>query len=70
MPTQKIRVEGLKHDDEARIAERVQQLEGVYYAVLNHEDESAEIDFEDDCVSWEEICTVIAGFGYRVQLAG
>jgi hypothetical protein len=69
MPTQKFYVQKLKHRDEAPIAHRLQQLPGVFFAVLNHEEQCAEVDLEDDLVTCEEICRVIAGFGYTVRIA-
>lgn len=70
MPTQKFRIHGLRHEDEERIARGIRSLEGVFYAVLNHQDESAEVDFEDDLVTCAEIRAVITGFGYTSQNAG
>jgi hypothetical protein len=70
MPTQKFHVVGLKHEDEVAIAQRVRRLRGVFYAVLNHQDECAEVDFEDDLVTCAEIRAAIAEFGYTVHNAG
>ncbi len=70
MPTQKFWIKGLRHEDEQPLARRIRALEGVYYAALNHEDECAEVDFEDDRVTTAEICAAIAASGYEVRLAG
>jgi hypothetical protein len=70
MPTQRFRIHGLRHEDEERIARGIRQLEGVFYAVLNHQEECAEVDFEDDLVTCAEIRAVIAEFGYRSRNAG
>jgi copper chaperone CopZ len=70
MPTQKLWVKGLTHDDEGRVAARLRELPGVFYAVLNHGDECAEVDFEDDRVSLEQLCAAVRACGYEVEIAG
>jgi hypothetical protein len=69
MPTQKFWIENLRHEDEAPLAARLRQLDGVFFAVLNHGDRCAEVDFEDDRVTTREICAVIEAFGYHARLA-
>jgi hypothetical protein len=70
MPTQRLRIPGLRHQDEAELSRRLRAIPGVYYAVLNHLDECAEIDFEDDAVSLAEICRAVRDFGYDADIAG
>ena len=70
MPTQKLWVRGLRHEDEERVAQRLRALDGVFSAVLDHEAESAQIDFEDDRASLDEIRAAIRELGYRADLAG
>jgi copper chaperone CopZ len=70
MPTQKLWIQGLKHEDEQHVARSIQALPGVYYAVFNHADSCAEIDFEDDTVSIDEICAALRSLGYVVRVAG
>lgn len=70
MPTQKLRVRGLKREDEERVARRLRALDGVFAAVLSHDDESAEVDFEDDRASLDEIRAAIRETGYEAEIAG
>ena len=70
MPTQKIWVKGLRHEDEARIAERLRALDGVFAAVLNHQDQCAEVDFEDDRATTDDMRRVIAELGYDSEIRG
>ncbi len=70
MPTAKFWVRGLRHEDEPEVAHSLRKIEGVFYAAVNHEEQCAEVDFEDDCVTVEEIRAVIAALGYEAHLAG
>jgi copper chaperone CopZ len=70
MPTQKFWVKGLEHADEARVARAARGVEGVLFAVANHSDQCAEVEFEDDRVTVAEIRDAIAALGYRVEVAG
>lgn len=70
MPTQKLWVKGLRHEDEARVRERLERLDGVFHAALNHRDQCAEVDFEDDRASLEEIRGAIREMGYEAEVAG
>lgn len=70
MPSQKFWVKGLRHEDEASIAQRLEELDGVFYAALNHHDQCAEVDFEDDRVSTDQIRAAIGEFGYSAEVAG
>jgi copper chaperone CopZ len=70
MPTQKLRVRGLRREDEARVTARLRELPGVYFAMLNCGAECAEVDFEDDRVSLEEIRAAVRECGYEAEVAG
>ncbi len=70
MPTQKFRVKDLRREDEDRVAARLREIPGVYFAVLDHGEECAEVDFEDDVVSLEQICDAVREYGYDVRIAG
>lgn len=70
MPTQKLWVKELRREDEARVAARLRELPGVFFAVLDHGDECAEVDFEDDRVSLEQICAAVRECGYEAEIAG
>jgi copper chaperone CopZ len=70
MPTPKFHVPGLRREDEARIERRLRELDGVFAAVLNQADACAEVDFEDDRVSLQEIGDAIREFGYGAEPVG
>jgi copper chaperone CopZ len=69
MPTLKIRVEGLTHEDEPRVSERLRALDGVFSAVASHRDACVEVDFEDDRASFDEMRRALADVGYEAALA-
>lgn len=70
MPTQKFWVKGLQHQDETRVVQGARELRGVLFAAANHSDQCAEVEFEDDVVTTEEIRGAIARLGYQVEIAG
>lgn len=70
MPTQKFRVKGLRHEDEGRLVREARRLEGVIFAAATHGDQCAEVEFEDDRVTPEEIRAALAAIGYDVEIAG
>jgi hypothetical protein len=69
MPTQKFWVQGLKRDDEDELARRIRELPGVFFAILSHQEQCAEVEFEDDRVTGADICSVIRAFGYEARPA-
>jgi hypothetical protein len=69
MPTQKFWVKGLRHEHEAALASRIREMPGVLFAVLNHQDQCAEVEYEDDRVSGPAICSAIRDFGYDARPA-
>lgn len=70
MPTQRYRVRGLAHADEARIEREVRRIPGVLFAAASHQDECAEVEFDDDRVGHLEIRDAIAALGFAVEIAG
>lgn len=70
MPTQKLWVKGLRHEDETPLAARLREVRGVLYAAANHHDQCAEVEFEDDVVTTDEIREAIAELGYGSEVAG
>lgn len=70
MPTQKFWVKGLRHEDELRITQAARELRGVLFAAANHSDQCAEVEFEDDMVTTEEIRSALEARGFRVEVAG
>lgn len=70
MPTQKLWIKHLRHEDEEPLARRLRALDGVFAAVLNHQDQCAEVDFEDDRVTPDEMRRAIAELGYESEIRG
>lgn len=70
MPTQKFWIKGMQHDAEPRVAERARALDGVLHVAANHRDQCAEVEFEDDRVSIDQIRDALAELGYAVEVAG
>lgn len=70
MPTQKIWIKGLRHEDEQPLAVRLRALDGVFAAVLNHQDQCAEVDFEDDRVTTDDMRRAIPEHGYESEIRG
>ena len=70
MPTLKLWVKGLRHEDEQRIAKRLRAVDGVFAAALSHADECAEVEFEDDRASIDQIRAAIREAGYESEIAG
>jgi hypothetical protein len=67
MPTQKFLVQGLRHEDEAALAGRIRELPGVFFALLDHEEQCADVEYEDDRVTGADICAAIRTFGYEAR---
>ncbi len=70
MPTQKFRVKGLGHEDEAQVARELRSLRGVLFAAADHSDQCAEVEFEDDAVTPDEIRERIEALGFTAEIAG
>jgi hypothetical protein len=70
MPTQKFRVPGLVPADQERVTHSVMGMEGVLYAVASPGDGCVEVEFEDDCVTIEELARHIEALGYPASPAG
>ena len=70
MAIQKFFVPGLSHDAEAEIEKSLRAVEGVLFAAAKHLDECAEVEFEDDCVTPDELREVLKELGYEAKLAG
>lgn len=70
MPTQKFWIKGMRHEDETPVTERVRGVRGVLFAIANHGDQCAEVEFEDDIVTEREIRDAIAELGFDVRSAG
>lgn len=70
MPTQKFYLPDLSHEQEARVTEALRGVDGILFVAANHEDRCAEVEFEDDCVSIEDIASRLEEAGFDAQPAG
>ena len=70
MAVQKFFVPGLTHEQEREVEQKLRALEGVLYAAANHQDACAEVEFEDDCVTIDELRGVLEKLGFDARIAG
>lgn len=71
MPTFLLRVSGLTGADDERILESaLREMDGVYDAVVDHEDGRAEIDADDDVITIDELIEVAWSAGFPARLGG
>jgi hypothetical protein len=70
MPTQKLRVERMRPGDEGPIAGALSAMEGVIFAVASHADLCVEVEFEDDCVTIDEVAETLSRLGFPATPVG
>ena len=70
MPTLKLRVKGLTPGDETRLERALREVEGVLFASVCRGAHSADVEFEDDRVTADEIRDVVRGAGFDAEAAG
>lgn len=71
MPTILLKVKGLRTaEDERRLETALKNARGVYGAVVNREEECAEIDADDDVVTVEELIDLAGTAGFPAVLGG
>ena len=70
MSVQKFRVSGLTHEAEGEIERRLRGVEGVLFAAASHRDACAEVEFEDDAVTTDELRGVFRDLGLDASIAG
>src|SRR2546425_6198297 len=71
MATLKLRVSGMTCEHcQAKVAKALQKTAGVYSAIVDLRAGEAEIDFNDDAVTTEQLVTAVEPAGYRAKLAG
>lgn len=70
MPTQKFYLPDLTHQQEPDVEDALGGLDGVLHVAANHSDHCAEVEFEDDCVSLDEIIARLAEAGFTATPAG
>jgi len=71
MANVKLRVGGMScgHCQE-KVEKALRKTEGVYSAVVNLGDGEAEVDFDDDVVTTEQLVSAVQKAGYQAKLAG
>src|SRR3989449_11454812 len=71
MATLKLRVTGMTCEHcQAKVAKALQKTAGVYSAIVDLRAGEAEIDFNDDAVTTEQLVTAVQPEGYRAKRAG
>jgi copper chaperone CopZ len=71
MATLKLRVTGMTCTHcQTKVAKALQGTEGVYSAIVDLQAGEAEIDFDDDAVTTQQLVAAVAQAGYGAKLAG
>ena len=71
MANVKLRVSGMTCGHcQAKVEKALKGISGVYSAVIDLADGEAEIDFDDDSVTTEQLVAAIAQAGYGAKVAG
>jgi len=71
MANVKLRVTGMTCGHcQAKVEKALKGITGVYSAVIDLPDGEAEIDFNDDTVTTEQLCAAVAKAGYGATVAG
>jgi copper chaperone CopZ len=55
---------------QAKVEQALKGIAGVYSAVVDLQDGEAEIDFNDDSVTTQQLVAAVEGAGYKARLAG
>jgi copper chaperone len=67
----KLRVTGMTCSHcQAKVEQALQGLSGVYSAIVDLPDGEAEIDFNDDSVTTEQLVAAVNKAGYSAKIAG
>ena len=71
MANVKLRVTGMTCGHcQAKVEQALKSVTGVYSAVIDLPDGEAEVDFDDDSVTTQQLVAAIAKAGYGAKLAG
>ena len=71
MANVKLRVTGMTCGHcQAKVEKALKSVTGVYSAVIDLPDGEAEVDFDDDSVTTQQLVAAIARAGYGAKLAG
>ena len=71
MANVKLRITGMTCGHcQAKVEKALKSVTGVYSAVIDLPDGEAEVDFDDDSVTTQQLVAAIARAGYGAKLAG
>ena len=71
MANVKLRVTGMTCGHcQAKVEKALKGIAGVYTAIIDLPDGEAEVDFEDDSVTTEQLVAAITNAGYGAKVAG
>lgn len=71
MASLKLHVTGMSCEHcQTKVEKALKQIAGVYAAVVDLEDGEAEVDFDDDAVTTQQLLAAVENAGYRATLAG
>ena len=71
MANVKLRITGMTCGHcQAKVEKALKGIAGVYSAVIDLPDGEAEIDFNDDTVTTEQLCAAVANAGYGAKVTG
>ena len=67
----KLRITGMTCGHcQAKVEQALKSVSGVYSAVIDLPDGEAEVDFEDDRVTTDQLVAAVAKAGYGAKIAG
>jgi copper chaperone CopZ len=55
---------------QAKVEQALKGVGGVYSAIIDLPDGEAEVDFDDDSVTTDQLLAAVARAGYRAKVAG
>jgi copper chaperone len=71
MASLKLRVSGMTCGHcQAKVEKALKTIDGVYSAIVDLPNGEAEIDFNDDTVTTDQLLGAIEGAGYAAKIAG
>lgn len=71
MASAKLKVTGMSCGHcRQKVEQALKQVDGVYTAIVDLQDGRAEVDFNDDVVTVQQLVTSVARAGYEAKLIG
>jgi len=71
MATAKLNVTGMHCGHcQAKVESALKGVQGVYTAIVDLQDGEAEVDFNDDAVTTDQLVAAVTRAGYTAKLAG